>query len=58
LHPTLGLVNLRQLLAAWIVHDLGHLAQVSRVMAKQYHSQVGPWVPYLPVLTDRERSSS
>jgi hypothetical protein len=53
-HPSLGPVTLRQLLAAWVVHDLGHLAQVARVMAKQYRSEVGPWVPYLPVLTDHE----
>src|SRR5260370_35696527 len=51
-HPSLGRVTLRQLLAAWVVHDLGHLAQVARVMAKQYHDEVGPWVRYLPVLTD------
>jgi DinB family protein len=53
-HPSLGPVTLRQLLAAWVVHDLGHLAQVARVMAKQYREEVGPWVPYLPVLTDHE----
>jgi hypothetical protein len=51
-HPELGAVTLRELLAAWVVHDLGHLAQVARVMAKQYRDDVGPWVPYLPVLTD------
>lgn len=51
-HPKLGTVTLRQLLAAWVVHDLGHIAQVARVMAKQYTDQVGPWVPFLPVLTD------
>jgi len=51
-HPALGPVTLRQLLAAWVVHDLGHLAQVSRVMAKQYRDEIGPWVPYLPVVTD------
>jgi len=55
-HPGLGRVTLRQLLAAWVVHDLGHIAQVARVMAKQYREEVGPWVPYLPVLTDREVS--
>ena len=53
-HPSLGPVTLRQLLSAWVVHDLGHIAQVARVMAKQYRAEVGPWVPYLPVLTDRE----
>ncbi|HXM39290.1 MAG TPA: DinB family protein [Gemmatimonadales bacterium] len=51
-HPGLGPVTLRQLLAAWVVHDLGHIAQVARVMAKQYSQQVGPWTPFLPVLTD------
>ena len=54
IHPSLGPVTLRQLLAAWVVHDLGHLAQVARVMAKQYYDAVGPWVPFLPVLTDHE----
>jgi len=53
-HPSLGPVTLRQLLAAWVVHDLEHVAQVARVMAKQYRAEVGPWVPYLPVLTDHE----
>jgi hypothetical protein len=53
-HPALGAVTLRQLLASWVVHDLEHVAQIARVMAKQYRSEVGPWVPYLPVLTDHE----
>ena len=57
-HPGLGRVTLRQLLAAWVVHDLGHIAQISRVMAKRYREEVGPWVPYLPVLTDHERPRS
>ena len=57
-HPSLGRVSLRQLLAAWVVHDLGHVAQVVRVMAKQYRNAVGPWVPYLPVLTDHETPRS
>ena len=57
-HPSLGRVTLRQLLAAWVVHDLGHIAQISRVMAKRYREEVGPWVPYLPVLTDHERPRS
>jgi hypothetical protein len=52
-HPGLGPVTLRQLLAAWVVHDLGHIAQIARVMAKQYRDEIGPWVPYLPVVTDR-----
>jgi len=53
-HPALGRVTLRQLLAAWVVHDLGHIAQAARVMAKQYKDAVGPWVPFMPVLTDHE----
>jgi len=53
-HPTFGRVTLRELLAAWVVHDLGHIAQTARVMAKQYRDAVGPWVPFMPVLTDHE----
>ncbi|HMA39674.1 MAG TPA: DinB family protein [Gemmatimonadales bacterium] len=53
-HPSLGRVTLRQLLATWVAHDLGHLAQVSRVIAKQYTEEVGPWVQFLPVLTDHQ----
>lgn len=54
-HPAFGDVTLRALLASWVVHDLGHVAQIARVMAKQYRDDVGPWTPYLPVLTDRQR---
>lgn len=50
-HPEFGVVTLRQLLATWVVHDLGHVAQVARVMAKQYRDAVGPWRAYLPILT-------
>jgi uncharacterized damage-inducible protein DinB len=49
-HPEFGTVTLEQLLATWVAHDLGHLAQISRVMAKQYKEAVGPWQVYLPVL--------
>jgi hypothetical protein len=49
-HPVFGAVTLRQLLATWTAHDVGHLAQVSRVMAKQYRDAVGPWRAYLPIL--------
>ena len=58
IHPSLGDVTLRQLLSAWVVHDLGHIAQVARVMAKQLRSEVGPWEPFLPVLTDHETPRS
>ncbi len=50
-HPTLGDVQLHQLLAAWVVHDLTHITQIVRVMAKQYDSAVGPWKEYLTILT-------
>ncbi len=49
-HPELGPVTLRQLLATWVAHDLGHLAQTARVMAKQYRDAVGPWREYLPIM--------
>ena len=49
-HPELGRVTLRQLLATWVAHDLGHVAQTARVLAKQYREAVGPWRAYLPVL--------
>lgn len=52
-HPALGPVTLRHLLATWVAHDLGHLAQTARVMAKQYRDAVGPWREYLPVLDRR-----
>ncbi|HEY0378514.1 MAG TPA: DinB family protein [Pyrinomonadaceae bacterium] len=50
-HPELGAVTLGQLLSTWVVHDLGHVGQVVRVMAKQYGEAVGVWRAYLPVLT-------
>lgn len=50
-HPELGSVTMSQLLSAWVVHDLGHITQVVRVMAKQYGEAVGPWRAYLSVLT-------
>jgi hypothetical protein len=49
-HPALGRVTLAQLLAAWVVHDLGHLKQVARTMASQYREAVGPWRDYLTIL--------
>lgn len=52
-HPSLGTVALHQLLAVWVVHDLGHIAQITRVMAKQYRDAIGPWAAFLPIVTDR-----
>ena len=53
LHPELGEVTLAQLLATWVVHDLDHVAQIARVMAKSYTMAVGPWTAYLSILHDR-----
>jgi hypothetical protein len=50
-HPDFGVVTLEQLLATWVAHDLGHLGQVARVMAKRYGDEVGPWARYLPILS-------
>jgi len=50
IHPEFGRVTLAQHLSTWTVHDLTHLAQIVRVMAKQYGEAVGPWTKYLSVL--------
>ena len=50
-HPALGTVTLRALLATWVAHDLSHMAQIARVMAKRYRNDVGPWSAYLPILS-------
>jgi DinB superfamily len=49
-HPEFGPVTLRQLLATWVVHDLGHIAQLMRVLANEYRDAVGPWRAYLSIL--------
>ena len=49
-HPALGVVTLSQLLSAWVVHDLGHIRQIVRVMAKQYREEIGPWTAYLSIV--------
>jgi DinB superfamily len=50
MHPGLGEVTLKNLVAAWVVHDLTHIAQIGRVMAKQYKEEIGPWSPYFRIL--------
>jgi uncharacterized damage-inducible protein DinB len=55
LHPEFGEVTLAQLLATWVVHDLDHVAQIARTMAKVYTETVGPWSAYLSILRDRLR---
>ena len=54
LHPEFGEVRLGQLLATWVVHDLNHLAQIVRSMAKVYAQAVGPWSAYLDILRDQD----
>jgi hypothetical protein len=49
-HPAFGPVTLSQHLASWAAHDLTHLHQISRIMARQYREAVGPWRAYLGVL--------
>jgi len=55
MHPELGEVNLEQLLATWVVHDLDHVGQIARTMAKVYAEVVGPWTAYLSILHDRQK---
>ncbi len=50
MHPVLGDVTLRHLLATWVVHDLTHIAQITRVMAKQYKGEMGPWLQFFRIL--------
>jgi hypothetical protein len=52
-HPELGRVTLGQLIATWVVHDLDHVAQIARTMAKIRSDDVGPWRAYLSILEDR-----
>lgn len=53
-HPEFGEVRLAQLLATWVVHDLNHVAQIIRTMAKVYTEAVGPWSAYLSILQHHE----
>ena len=54
-HPEFGEVRLAQLLATWVVHDLNHVGQIVRTMAKVYTDAVGPWSVYLAILQDQEK---
>src|SRR5262249_46092102 len=54
-HPALGRVTLKELLATWVAHDLDHIAQVARTMAKQYASEVGPWQAYISIFRERKQ---
>jgi hypothetical protein len=50
MHPELGTVTARQLISTWTAHDLAHTLQISRVMARRYREEVGPWAKYLSVM--------
>ncbi len=51
MHPKLGEITLRNLLSTWVVHDLTHIAQITRVMAKQYKEEMGPWPEFFRILS-------
>jgi len=50
IHPQFGEVTFKELLSSWVVHDLTHINQITRVMAKQYTEAVGPWKAYMSIL--------
>jgi hypothetical protein len=50
IHPEFGTVNLRQLLSTWIIHDLSHINQMTRVMAKSLKKEAGPWKNYMTII--------
>ena len=58
LHPSLGEVTLRELLAAWAVHDLDHIGQIYAGMAGSHDADVGPWKAYLGILLRRDDPSA
>jgi hypothetical protein len=49
-HPAFGAVTLRELLATWTAHDMAHLVQIGRTLARRYREEVGPWAEYLSVM--------
>jgi hypothetical protein len=50
MHPVLGEVSMRELLSSWVIHDLTHIAQITRVMAKQYKEEMGPWRQFFRII--------
>ena len=50
IHPEFGTVTLKQLLSTWAVHDLDHISQIARIIAKQYKEETGPWIEFLKIL--------
>ena len=58
LHPSLGEVTLRELLATWAVHDLDHIGQIYAGLAGSHDAEVGPWKTYLGILLRRDDPSA
>ena len=54
MHPSLGEVTLRELIATWAVHDLDHVSQIFAGMAGSHDAAVGPWKAYLGILLRRD----
>lgn len=50
LHPEFEEITLKEMLSAWVVHDLGHIVQINRTLAKNYKEEIGPWTKYLTVV--------
>jgi len=50
LHPDFGSVKLSEQISTWVAHDLDHISQIARVMAKRYKEEVGHWKAYLRIL--------
>lgn len=53
IHPEFGSVTLEQLLSCWVVHDLAHIAQMSRILVRHFGPDVGPWKKYFSILNRR-----
>lgn len=51
-HPELGAVTIGQLMATWVAHDLDHVSQIVRVMARRLSRDVGPWKAYLRIIRE------
>lgn len=56
-HPSLGVVRVRELLSTWVVHDFTHVTQIFRIMSNRYREDVGPWKEYLGILQSRPSST-
>ena len=55
-HPEFGVVTLGQHLSTWVAHDLSHVGQVVRVMARQYTTAGGTVVRLSLILGGRDTS--